>query len=140
METLKDILSLDLDNCNIFKLTEEHLITFKTEDFYTQNNFYFYLYNRLISFSDSMVKEKAYCNYLISYYLFIVMTPLNHEEISFYHGKKAFELHNSSKYMEWLLLFGTLEKPLLTYELCAKLAKEILKENPNSNLANFFLS
>ncbi len=41
--------------------------------------------------------------------------------------------------MEWLLLFGTLEKPLLTYEICSNLAKEILKENPNSTLANFFL-
>lgn len=139
METLKDLLSLDLNKCTIFDITEEHLIMFKTEDFYTQNNFYFYLYNRLISFSNKMVKEKAYCNYLISYYLFIVMTPLNYEEISFYHGKKAFELDTSSKYMEWLLLFGTLEKPLLTYELCVKLAKDIVKENPNSNLANYFL-
>lgn len=139
METLNDLLNLDLNKSNIFDITEEHLILLKTEDFYTQNNFYFYLYNKLLSTDSSKKKELAYCNYLISYYLFIVMTPLYYEELAFYHGKKAFELENSIRYMEWLLLFGTLEKPLLTYEICSNLAKQVLKENPNSALANFFL-
>ena len=139
METLKDLLNLELNKCSIFDITEEQLILLKTKDFHTQNNFYFYLYNKLTSIEKTKRKELAYCNYLISYYLFIVMIPLYYEELAFYHGKKAFQLENSTKYMEWLLLFGTLEKPLLTYEICSNLAKEILKENPNSTLANFFL-
>ncbi|MGG5462051.1 hypothetical protein [Clostridium sp. B9] len=138
METLNDLLGIDLKKAKIFDINEEHLILLKTEDFYTQNNFYFYLYNKLISLDSSKSKEFAYCNYLISYYLFIVMTPLNYEEISFFHAKKAFDIDNSVKYMEWLLLFGTLEKPLLTYEICSNLARNIKKHNPNSTLAQFF--
>ena len=68
------------------------------------------------------------------------MTPLYYEDLAFYHGKKAFEIENSTKYMEWLLLFGTLEKPLLTYELCSEIANKILKNNPNSALAKLFFS
>lgn len=140
METLKDLLDLDLDNCSILNITEEHLILFKTQDFQTQNKFYFYLYKKLISTDKKDKKALAYGNYLLSYYLFIVMTPLYYEDLAFYHGKKAFEIENSTKYMEWLLLFGTLEKPLLTYELCSEIANKILKNNPNSALAKLFFS
>ena len=49
METLNDLLNLDLNKCSIFDITEEHLILLKTKDFHTQNNFYFYLYNKLTS-------------------------------------------------------------------------------------------
>lgn len=139
METLNDLFDLNLDKCSIFDITEEHLILLKTEDFHTKSNFYFYLYNKLTSLDKEKKQDIAYCNYLISYYLFIVMTPMYYESLAFYHGKKAFELENSIKYMEWLLLFGTLEKPLLTYEICSNLAEKILKGNPNSTLAKFFL-
>ncbi len=70
METLNDLLNLDLNKCSIFDITEEHLILLKTKDFHTQNNFYFYLYNKLTSIEKT--KKKGTCLLQLSYILLFI--------------------------------------------------------------------
>ena len=44
------------------------------------------------------------------------------------------------KYKEWALIFATLEHPYLNSSEALTLAQDVIKENPNSNIANTILA
>ena len=141
MNNLIDALKLNLYKCTIFEIDEGKLINLKNYDYIIQNKFYFYLINRLHYYEENkMIKELAYSHYLLSYYLFIVLMPIEFENLSFYHIKKAIELDNNLQYKEWYLIFATLPTPYIKTYDAMKIAEEVIKHNNDSNIARIILS
>ncbi len=140
MNDLNEVLDLNLNKISIFEINEENLITLKSCDFYLRNNFYFWLINKIHSFENkNLYKELAYAHYLMSYYVFIVLTPLSYEELAFYHIEKALKYDNNINYKEWILIFATLPTPFLKTYDAIKIAEEVIEKDPSSNLANTIL-
>ena len=139
MNDLKEVLNLDLDNISIFKINEEKLIELKNCDYYIKNNFYFWLINKIYSLEDINNKELAYAHYLMSYYIFIVLTPLSYESLAFNHIKKALKYDDDIKYKEWILIFSTLSTPYLKPYDAIKIAEEVIEKDETSTLANTIL-
>lgn len=141
MKEILDIINIKEVPKSITEINEEHLISFKSENYHTQVKFYFFLLSFQQKLEDTSNKEDlAYCYYLISYYLFIVLTPINYEEIAFNYAKKSTNLSTSIKYKEWLLIFGTLPNSFIpVYELI-NLAEEVISINSESTIANAILS
>lgn len=140
MNDLKEVLNLDLDNISIFEINEEKLIELKNCDYYLKNNFYFWLINKIYYFEDTNNnKDLAYAHYLMSYYIFIVLTPLSYESLAFNHIKRALKYDNNIKYREWILIFSTLPTNYLKQYDAIKIAEEVINEDPASSLANTIL-
>lgn len=137
MNNLNTILDLQLNSVNLFSIDEEKLIALKAEDYYTQSNLYFYLINKSYELEkEHKTDELAYCHYLISYYVFIILTPLCYEELSFTHSLKSTKLSNDVKYKEWLLVFATLPNNFMKVYDILKLAEAVLEISPQSKIAN----
>lgn len=139
MNDLKEVLNLDLDNISIFEINEEKLIELKNCDYYIKNNFYFWLINKIYSLEDINNKELAYAHYLMSYYIFIVLTPLSYESLAFNHIKKSLKYDDDIKYKEWILIFSTLSTPYLKPYDAIKIAEEVIEKDETSALANTIL-
>ncbi|MGL4773945.1 MAG: hypothetical protein ACRC2K_10300 [Clostridium sp.] len=137
MNELNDILGINLSLANISDINEEHLISLKNTNHYTQSNFYFWLYEKSLEILED--HELAYVNYLMSYYIFIIYTPLNYEKIAFILAKKAAHLHRDVKYLEWLLIFSTLPLDLISVYDSINLAEEVIELNPESMTAKTIL-
>ena len=136
MEDLIDILEINIERAKIFEITEEHLVKLKAADYMNQNKFYFFLINKIHRFENKKsTKELAYSHFLMSYFIFFVLTPLNFEELSFYHINKA-----NLDFKEWILIFATLELPLLDGSSAVRYANELVENNIESNLANLILT
>jgi len=75
----------------------------------------------------------------MSYYVFIVLTPLDYEKLAFYHIEKALKYDDNIDYKEWMLIFATLPNPFLKAYDAIKMAEEVIEKDPNSNLANTIL-
>lgn len=142
MQDLIDILEINIDKVRIFEITEEHLVKLKNTDFTTQNKFYFFLINKIHRFeNERSTKELAYSHFLMSYFIFVVLMPLNFEELSFYHINKAIDLDKTNlDFKEWILIFATLELPLLDGASAVRYANELVENNIESNLANLILT
>jgi len=141
MKDLIDALKLNLYECELFDIDEGKLLSLKNYDYFIKNKFYFFLINKLHYYEEEkMIKELAYCHYLISYFLFIILTPLEYEGLSFYHIKKAVELDNNIHYKEWYLIFSTLPIPYIKTCDAIKIAEEVIKNNSESNIAKVILS
>ena len=137
MNNLNTVLDLDLNSVSLFSIDEEKLIAFKTEDYYTQSNFYFWLINKSYELEkETKNDELAYCHYLISYFIFIILTPLCYEELAFTHALRATKLVSDLKYKEWLLIFATLPNNFMKIYDILKLSEEVLEINPESSIAN----
>lgn len=140
MKDLNEILGLNLNSAEIFDIDEEKLILLKEEDYFTKNDFYFWLLNKLMYLEEKNDKKAlAYGYYLMSYYLFIILTPLCYEDLSFNYIKKAIFLENNVIYKEWYLIFATLPKNYIKTYDAIKLSEEVLEKNPESNLAKAIL-
>lgn len=140
MNDLNEILDLDLNKISIYEINEEKLVSLKNCDYYIKNNFYFWLINKINTLeTKNLYKELAYCHYLMSYYIFIVLTPLSYEELAFYHIQKALKYDDNIDYKEWILIFSTLPTPFLKPYDAIKISEEVLEKDPNSNLANTIL-
>lgn len=140
MNDLKEVLDLDLNIISIYELNEEKLIALKTCDYYLKNNFYFWLINKINNLEENNnTKELAYAHYLMSYYIFIVLTPLAYEELAFNHIKKSLKYGNNTEYKEWILIFATLSTSYLKPYDAIKIAEEVIEKDPTSNLANTIL-
>lgn len=139
MNDLKEVLNLDLDNISIFEINEEKLIELKNCDYYIKNNFYFWLIDKIYSLEDMNNKELAYAHYLMSYYIFIVLTPLSYESLAFNHIKKALKYDDDIKYKEWVLIFSTLSTNYLKPYDAIKIAEEVIEKDETSTLANTIL-
>lgn len=142
MEDLIDILEINIERAKIFEITEEHLVKLKAADYMNQNKFYFFLINKIHRFENKRsTKELAYSHFLMSYFIFVVLTPLNFEELSFYHINKAIELDKTNlDFKEWILIFATLERPILDGMTAVRYANELVENNIESNLANLILT
>lgn len=139
MNNLNSILNIDLRKASISEIDEEKLLLFKNEDYYSQTNLYFYLQNQLFK-NENNPEASAYIHYLISYYLMVILTPLCYEELAFNHITHALKLSKNVQYKEWTLIFATLEKPYINSSEALTLAQDVIKENPNSNIANTILA
>lgn len=140
MNDLKEVLNLDLDNISIFEINEEKLIELKNCDYYLKNNFYFWLINKIYYLEDTANnKEIAYAHYLMSYYIFIVLTPLSYESLAFTHIKKSLKYDDDIKYKEWILIFSTLSTNYLKPYDAIKIAEEVIEKDETSTLANTIL-
>lgn len=89
---------------NIFDLTEAIL-----SDLYTQSNeveglnIYFHLqYNYYSLLKNNHFKEAAHICYLMSYYLFVPLTPPHSESLALEFATKAEELNPNEKYVQWI--------------------------------------
>ncbi|VYU07354.1 hypothetical protein [Clostridium tertium] len=140
MNDLNEVLKLNLNSISIYEINEEKLIELKNCDYYLKNNLYFWLANKINLFEDeNSSKELAYAHYLMSYYIFIVLTPLCYEELAFNHIKKALKYDTNIKYKEWILIFSTLPTSYLKQYDAIKIAEEVANEDPTSTLANTIL-
>lgn len=88
----------------VMQITETML-----DDFYLkandteQFNVFFHLQNELFYLlNKGLNKEAAHISYLISYYLFVVLTPPHSEILAQEFAKEAIKMDNCPKYLEWL--------------------------------------
>lgn len=140
MVNLNDILGINLNEIPLIDINEELLIKLKEGNFNVQNDFYFFLINKINELENGDSKLLAHLHFLMSYFLYIIFTPLNHESLAFFHAKKANSLINSIKYKEWLLFFSLNSNNLFnTYDLL-NLCEEVLDINPTSEIANMIKS
>ena len=82
MENLNTILGVNLHTDSIFDINEEKLLLLKSEDYYTKSDLFFFLQNELLKNKDNK-DAYSYINYLISYYIMIILTPINYEELAY---------------------------------------------------------
>ncbi|WP_300379643.1 hypothetical protein [Clostridium sp.] len=140
MKDLNEILGLNLNQSEIFDINEEKLILLKDEGYFLKNDFYFWLLNKIIILENNQDnKALSYGYYLMSYYLFIILTPLYYEDLAFNYITKATNLDDNLIYKEWYLIFATLPENYIKVYDAIKTAEEVLEENPQSNLANAIL-
>lgn len=140
MNDLNEILGLNLSLAEIFDINEEKLILLKDEDYFIKNDFYFWLLNKLMILENKKdIKALAYGYYLMSYYLFIILTPICYEDLSFNYINKAINLEDNLTYKEWYLIFATLPKNYIKVYDAIKFAEEVLKDNPESSLSKAIL-
>lgn len=140
MKNLIDELEINLNSIDIFDIDEDILIKLKEKNMNTQNKFYFYLLNRLNKLEDTQDKKAiAHCNYLMSYYLFLIFTPFLYEELAFTYARKALALDNNFKYKEWMLFFATLPNGFIKQYEAINLANEVIEKYPTHKIANMIL-
>lgn len=66
-------------------------------------NVYFHLQSwQIYLFEDGKKEECAYVCYLLSYYLFVVLTPPKSMELAMHYAKIAFSLNPNEKYEQWI--------------------------------------
>ena len=138
MENLNTILGVNLHTASIFDINEEKLLLLKSEDYYTKSDLFFFLQNELLKNKDNK-DAYSYINYLISYYIMIILTPINYEELAYNYITEALKNSDNGLYKEWCLIFATLERPLLSNINAVSLANDVVKEKPQSTIANTIL-
>lgn len=141
MNNLNDILKINLDEISLLDIDEEILIKLKSCDYIMQSNFYFWLINKINSLENTKnLIELSHCHFLMSYFLYVIFTPICYEKLAFYHANKANEISPSLKYKEWLLMFAMLPNGFIKPFDTIKLAEDVLKLNPSSQIANVIIS
>ena len=138
MENLNTILGINLHTASIFDINEEKLLLLKSEDYYTKSDLFFFLQNELLKNKDNK-DAYSYINYLISYYIMIILTPINYEELAYNSITEALKNSDNALYKEWCLIFATLERPLLSNINAVSLANDVINEKPQSTIANTIL-
>lgn len=88
----------------VMQITEKMLDDlYATANDTEQFNVFFHLQNELFYLlNKEMNKEAAYISYLISYYLFVALTPPHSETLAQEFAKEAIKLDSCPKYLEWL--------------------------------------
>ena len=141
MNNLNDILKINLDETSLLDIDEEILIKLKSCDYIMQSNFYFWLINKINSLENTEnLIELSHSHFLMSYFLYVIFTPICYEKLAFYHANKANEINPSLKYKEWLLMFAMLPNGFIKPFDTIKLAEDVLNLNPSSQIANVIIS
>ncbi|MBY0755441.1 hypothetical protein K5V21_08225 [Clostridium sardiniense] len=141
MNNLNDILGINLNEISLLDIDEEILIKLKACDYHTQSNFYFWLINEINKLENTKdFTELSHCHFLMSYFLYVIFTPMCYEELAFNHANKANTLNPSVKYKEWLLMFAILPNGFIKPYDTIKLAEDVLEVNPSSEIANAIIS
>ncbi len=89
----------ELENLDIETIKESDL-SILDSNFTEEINLLFLMEYKLLIEKDS--KKLAYLNYLISYYIFVVLTPPFSQELALKYSKNAIELDFKNKYLDWL--------------------------------------
>lgn len=141
MNNLNDILGINLNEISLLDIDEEILIKLKVCDYHTQSNFYFWLINEINKLEDTKdFTELSHCHFLMSYFLYVIFTPVCYEELAFNHANKASIIAPSLKYKEWLLMFAILPNGFIKPYDTINLAEDVLEVNPSSEIANAIIS
>lgn len=141
MNNLNDILGINLNEISLLDIDEEILIKLKSCDYHTQSNFYFWLINEINKLEATKnFTELSHCHFLMSYFLYVIFTPMCYEELAFNHANKANIIMPSLKYKEWLLMFAILPNVFIKPYDTIKLAEDVLEVNPSSEIANAIIS
>ncbi|GAA0069523.1 hypothetical protein UT300003_10460 [Clostridium sardiniense] len=141
MNNLNDILGINLNEISPLDIDEEILIKLKACDYHTQSNFYFWLINEINKLENTKdFTELSHCHFLMSYFLYVIFTPMCYEELAFNHANKANTFTPSLKYKEWLLMFAILPNEFIKPYDTIKLAEDVLEVNPSSEIANAIIS
>lgn len=90
----------EIENVDIEIIVENDLLSHDVLNSIEQMNLLFCLEYKLLIEKDN--KKLAYLNYLISYYIFVILTPPFSEEIALKYAKDAINLYNHKKYLEWI--------------------------------------
>ena len=76
---------------------------YASSDIFEKFNVYFHLQNNFFNlYNNGNYKEAAYICYLISYYLFVALTPSHSEDLAKEYAQKAIKMDSCPKYLEWL--------------------------------------
>lgn len=76
---------------------------YNQEDTFYKYNIFFILLNEYIILKEQkLVDELAHVCYLLSYYLFIPLTPPASEELAEFYAKEAIYYNGIDKYKDWL--------------------------------------
>ncbi|MEG1480908.1 hypothetical protein [Clostridium sp.] len=140
MTNLNDILGINLEETPLLHIDEEILIKLKSCNYNTQSDFYFFLVDKINNLDVTNAVLLAHCHFLMSYFLYVIFTPLKHESIAFFHGKRANSLNPSLKYKEWLLFFSLNSNNLFKRYDLLKLCEEVLELNPSSEIATTIMT
>ena len=88
----------------VFEITESVL-----DDLYVSSdesgkfNIFFHLLNEYhVLNTQGLNEEAAYISYLLSYYLFISLTPPQSMSLALFYANEAVRLHETDKYKEWV--------------------------------------
>lgn len=81
------------------EITEQYCCLSENE----KNNLFFVLLSTFYQYKDEGNSKEvaAYLSYLLSYYLFVVLTPPGSEILARYYAQKAFELNPLFEYSKW---------------------------------------
>ena len=90
----------EIENVDIEIIVENDLLSHDVLNSMEQMNLLFCLQYKLLIEKDN--KKLAYLNYLISYYIFVILTPPFSEEIALKYAKDAINLYDHKKYLEWI--------------------------------------
>lgn len=90
----------EIENVDIEIIVENDLLSHDVLNSMEQMNLLFCLEYKLLI--EKYNKKLAYLNYLISYYIFVILTPPFSEEIALKYAKDAMKLYNHKKYLEWI--------------------------------------
>ncbi|EPY2286373.1 hypothetical protein AAGC94_04935 [Clostridium sporogenes] len=89
----------EIKNINIETVLEDDL-SISNSTFQQEVNLLFCLEYKLLIEKD--VKRLAYLNYLISYYIFVILTPPFSQELAIKYIKDALKLDRKDEYLEWV--------------------------------------
>lgn len=90
----------EIENVDIETIVENDLLSQGISNLTEQMNLLFCLEYKLLIEKDN--KKLAHLNYLISYYIFVILTPPFSEEIALKYANDATKLYNHKKYLEWI--------------------------------------
>lgn len=93
-EIRKEIESIDIETIS------ENDLSASNSTFQDEMNLLFCLEYKLSIEKDN--KKLAYLNYLISYYIFVILTPPFSQEIALKYSENAIKLDNKKEYIEWI--------------------------------------
>lgn len=89
----------EIENLDIKIINESDLVV-GSLDFRERMNLLFCLEYKLLIEKNN--EKLAYLNYLISYYIFVILTPPFSEELALKYAEESIRLHNKDKYIEWI--------------------------------------
>lgn len=103
IEPRTDEFKLNLKKADINKLTEEQLLEILLLPAHEKETVWFILeYKLFLLKKNGINSEIAYLNYLMSYLLFMLLTPVFAKELALEYAEEAIKYEDNSKYKHWL--------------------------------------
>ncbi|WP_291562928.1 MULTISPECIES: hypothetical protein [unclassified Clostridium] len=118
---------------NIFDISVDDISSLCNESSFYKNNVFYLLQHKFFQFEKmNKKKELAYVSHLVSFHLFIILTPVLADELAFSYAEKSLEFDSENvNYKEWILFFNDKLEEKLLY----KYAEDVLEVDKGSVLA-----